>query len=81
MDVLRELVSVTNVYINTRSAKLNGTLLEYLAKWISRMLRVFGLGNDDESEIGWGQGEQDQGNVNVSLISSCWLTLRSCYRL
>ena len=68
MDVLRELVSVTNVYINTRGAKLNPALLESLARWIGRMLRMFGLGNDDESEIGWGQCEQEQGNINVGPI-------------
>ena len=68
MDVLRELVSVTNVYINTRGAKFNPALLESLASWIGKMLRMFGLCNDDESEIGWGQGEQDQGNINVSPI-------------
>ncbi|KAF8349126.1 tRNA synthetases class I (C) catalytic domain-containing protein [Amanita rubescens] len=47
LDVLRELVSRTNVYINTQGSKVNVDLLEAVAQWISRMLRMFGLGEDN----------------------------------
>jgi len=72
LDVLRDLVSRTNVYINSRGTDLNVDLLEYIAKWVSQMLRMFGLG-EENSEIGWGQGENQEGNINVSqsVIAAC----------
>jgi cysteinyl-tRNA synthetase len=78
LDVLRELVSLTNVYINSRGANLNADLLEYVARWVGQMLRMFGLGENDNSEIGWGQAEQEGGNVNVSQSHSVKCALICC---
>jgi cysteinyl-tRNA synthetase len=66
LDILRELVSRTNVYINTRGKNVNAGLVEYVARWIGRMLRMFGLGEGESSEIGWGHVQRGDGDVNVN---------------
>ena len=68
LDVLRELVSRTNVYINTQGSKVNVDLLEAVAQWISRMLRMFGLGEGESTDIGWGQENKENGAINVRHI-------------
>ncbi|KAF8893454.1 tRNA synthetases class I (C) catalytic domain-containing protein [Infundibulicybe gibba] len=63
IDTLRDLVSKTNIYINTRGKNLNVGLIEYIARWVGRMLRMFGLGEGETNEMGWGQDGQAYGNV------------------
>jgi cysteinyl-tRNA synthetase len=70
LDILRELVSRTNVYINARGKNLNPGVVENVAQWVGQMLRTFGLGEGESSELGWGQGDQGEGNVNVSVSTS-----------
>lgn len=70
LNVLRELVSKTNVYINSRGKHLNIDLVENIARWVGQMLRMFGLGEGEKEEIGWGQPDQGFENINV----------RSCLR-
>lgn len=65
LDVLRDLVSRTNVYINTRGKGLNVALVENIARWVGQQLRIFGLGEGESSEIGWGQDDQGDGDINV----------------
>ena len=57
LDVLRDLVSKTNVYINSSGKALNVGLVTRAASWVGNMLRMFGLGEGpwQEGEIGWGQ--------------------------
>ncbi|KAI0320457.1 tRNA synthetases class I (C) catalytic domain-containing protein [Amylostereum chailletii] len=59
LDALRELVSKTNVYINARGKDLNVGLVERVARWTGAMLRMFGLGEGETAEIGWGQEQRD----------------------
>ena len=67
VDVLRDLVSRTNVYINSRANELDVKVVERIARWVGNMLRMFGLGEGDPSELGWGQVSQDgTTSVNVS---------------
>lgn len=63
--MLRDLVSKTNVYINSRGKNLNVGVVESTARWIGKMLRMFGLGEGDQSEIGWGQDNHGNETVNV----------------
>ena len=65
LTVLRDLVSNTNVYINSRGANLEISVVERVARWVGKMLRVFGLGEGESSEIGWGQEASEGENVNV----------------
>lgn len=68
LDILRELVSKTNVYINSRGKNINARLVEGVARWTGQMLRMFGLGEGESSEIGWGQERTGQGSFDVSNI-------------
>jgi hypothetical protein len=60
-------VSRTNVYINAQGKNLNVGVVEMVARWVGDMLRVFGLGEGETSEIGWGQEKQGEGDVDVCL--------------
>jgi cysteinyl-tRNA synthetase len=67
VNVLRDLVSRTNVYITSRANELDVRVVESIARWVGSMLRMFGLGEGDPSELGWGQLSQDgTTSVNVS---------------
>ncbi len=67
VNVLRELVSRTNVYVNSRANELDVSVVERVALWVGNMFRMFGLGEGDPSELGWGQASQDGSpSLNVS---------------
>lgn len=70
VNVLRDLVSRTNVYINSRANELDVKVVERIARWIGNMLRMFGLGEGDPSELGWGQVSQD-GTASVNVSNAC----------
>lgn len=57
LDVLRDIVSRVNVYINSSGKALNLEVVTRVARWVGDMLRMFGLGEGPcmEAEIGWGQ--------------------------
>jgi cysteinyl-tRNA synthetase len=59
------MVSQTSVYINSRGANLDISVVERVTRWVGSMLRMFGLGEGEISEIGWGQEQSGEGNVNV----------------
>jgi len=65
LNTLRELVSKTNIYINSRSKLLNINLVENIAQWVGRMLRMFGLGEGERTEFGWGHADQGSKNTDV----------------
>jgi cysteinyl-tRNA synthetase len=68
LDVLRDLVSKSNVYINARGKDLNIDLVERVARWVGDMLRMFGLGEGGSDEIGWGELRAEGESANVSFI-------------
>jgi cysteinyl-tRNA synthetase len=74
LDVLREIVSKTNVYINSSGKALNVDVVTRVARWVGDMLRMFGLGEGPrlEGEIGWGQ---DRPSSLDSSVSSTGLNL------
>lgn len=45
----------------------NIKLVERSARWVGQMLRMFGLGEGESSEIGWGQERSAQDNFDVSV--------------
>ena len=57
LDVLRDIVSKANVYINSNGKALDVGVVTRVARWVGDMLRMFGLGEGArlEGEIGWGQ--------------------------
>lgn len=82
--VLRELVSKTNTYIAGRGKDINVDLLVYIANWVGRMLRMFGLGEGSaaSSEIGWGQEDREggSGSVNREEVLMPYLRTLSTFR-
>lgn len=81
LGILQTLVSRANVYISQSGAKPNVAILESVASWVSKMLRMFGLGEGPaiEGTVGWGECVLDGDGVgmenrNVSafnVLSSC----------
>jgi len=80
LDILRDLVSKTNVYINSRGKNLSVDVVENVARWVGQMLRVFGLGEGDNSEIGWGQEDHIDGIVNREKVLMPYLRTLSSFR-
>ncbi|KAF8592622.1 cysteinyl-tRNA synthetase [Ramaria rubella] len=65
LDVLLKLVSRANIYIAQASGKPNVSVLESIAHWASRMLRMFGLGEGPQIEgtFGWGDSIPEEVNT------------------
>ena len=63
INVLRDPLSKSNVYINSRGnlKAMNVRLVENIAQWTGKMLRMFGLGEGEKSELGWGQLDESGG--------------------
>ncbi|KAH8831464.1 tRNA synthetases class I (C) catalytic domain-containing protein [Flagelloscypha sp. PMI_526] len=83
LAVLRDLVSKTNVYMNTRDNDLNIEIVQLVARWITKMLRIFGLSDGDSNEIGWGQSDGSSSgvtNVNREEILMPYLRALSTFR-
>lgn len=81
LDVLRDLVSRANVYINSRGGALEISVVERIARWTGHMLRMFGLGEGEaSSEIGWGQEIAGAGTVNREEILMPYLRTLSSFR-
>ncbi|KAJ3738586.1 tRNA synthetases class I (C) catalytic domain-containing protein, partial [Lentinula detonsa] len=81
LDVLRDLVSRTNTYINSRGKAVNLGVVQNIARWVGKMLRMFGLGDGESSEIGWGQeGNAEGGVVNREEILMSYLRTLSTFR-
>lgn len=76
LEILLRLVSRVNVYINVQGQHLNTVVIERIAAWVGKMLRMFGLGEgsatSSEIVLGWGE-ERATGMVNVRIIN------QACY--
>ncbi|KAF8268616.1 tRNA synthetases class I (C) catalytic domain-containing protein [Lactarius quietus] len=81
VNVLRDLVSRTNVYINSRGNELDVSVIERVARWVGNMFRMFGLGEGDSSELGWGQVSQDGStSLNREEVVMPYLRVLSSFR-
>ncbi|KAH9979011.1 tRNA synthetases class I (C) catalytic domain-containing protein [Lactifluus volemus] len=81
VNVLRDLVSRTNVYINSRANELDVRVVEGVSRWVGSMLRMFGLGEGDPSDLGWGQLSQDGSNsLNREEVVMPYLRVLSSFR-
>ena len=79
LKILRDLVSRTNVYINTRAKNLNVALVEQSARWVGDMLRMFGLGEGERLELGWGQDATNDGNTANVSTHPCTISMSQSY--
>ncbi|KAI0663331.1 tRNA synthetases class I (C) catalytic domain-containing protein [Cubamyces menziesii] len=81
INILRELVSKTNVYIKAPGGNLEIGLVQRVARWVGDILRMFGLGEGETQEIGWGQERSaDEGSVNREEILMPYLRTLSSFR-
>ncbi|KAJ3491237.1 hypothetical protein NLI96_g842 [Meripilus lineatus] len=81
INVIRDLVASTNIYITTRGANLDVSVVERIARWTGQMLRMFGLGEGESSEIGWGQElSPGEASVNREEILMPYLRTLSAFR-
>lgn len=80
LKIIRDLVSRINVYINSPGRKVNVSVVEQSATWIGDMLRMFGLGEGQASEIGWGQEDEGAGGVNREETLMPYLRVLSSFR-
>jgi cysteinyl-tRNA synthetase len=63
--VLIDIIGKTNVYF-ARSSSYNIGVIETIALWVSRMLRMFGLGEGENLSVGWGKVGQEGVSGDVS---------------
>lgn len=77
LQIILDLVSATNVYLARGRAEVNISSVVAVADWVTRMLRMFGLGEGaptngrGERLIGWGiaaaPGQEGAGDVSSKL--------------
>jgi len=53
------------MYINSRGKTLNVKLVSNITQWVGKMLCMFGLGEGEKAELGWGQADSSEGSVGV----------------
>ncbi|KAJ7761004.1 tRNA synthetases class I (C) catalytic domain-containing protein [Mycena metata] len=81
IDVLKNLITRTNVYITAQGKALNFQLLENTARWTGQMLRVFGLGAGPAEELGWGlEGDAAAGGINREEVLMPYIRSLSTFR-
>ena len=86
--VLTELVSSANVYLQARPRPRNIEPVKSVAQWITRMLKMFGLGEGaaihQDGAIGWGEtmkaGQEEQTTVDREAILMPYLRTLSTFR-
>jgi len=77
---LMELITKTNIYLSNGRNNINVNVLEKVAKYATKMLRIFGVvGNSALEEIGFGVSEQ-QNVGNVEDIVLPYLRILSGFR-
>ena len=73
MDIIRDLITSTNKYMNTPNITMNCLLLKTIARYITHLLDIFGLNSSSTSsdhEIGFSRAtEQKASAVNVEDIA------------
>ncbi|ESK93375.1 cysteinyl-trna synthetase [Moniliophthora roreri MCA 2997] len=80
LDAIRDIVSRTNTYINLRGKNVNIGVVENIARWVGKMLRMFGLGEGESVELGWGQEGKSEGNFNREEVLMPYLRALSSFR-
>ncbi|KAL0581043.1 cysteinyl-tRNA synthetase [Marasmius crinis-equi] len=80
LNAIRDLVSRTNTYINSRGKNVNVGVVENIARWTGKMLRMFGLGESESTEIGWGQESKGGETFNREEVLMPYLRSLSSFR-
>jgi len=83
MEQIRQLVSSTNIYMNTANATVNRLLLRNIAVYITRLINIFGLNSSTSSndDIGFTRStEQQASSINVEDIAMPYVQAFSDFR-
>ncbi|TDL26032.1 hypothetical protein BD410DRAFT_784049 [Rickenella mellea] len=80
IDVVLKLVSRVNVYLGAKGNTVNGRLVDSSARWVGKMLRIFGLGEGEGDEIGWGEERSDQASLKRDDLVMPYLRALSSFR-
>ncbi|KAI1795517.1 cysteinyl-tRNA synthetase [Ganoderma leucocontextum] len=81
VTVLRDLVSRTNVYLKAPGGDIEIGLVQRVARWVGEQLRMFGLGEGEPTELGWGQERSaEEGSVNREEVLMPYLRTLSSFR-
>jgi cysteinyl-tRNA synthetase len=83
MENIRQLVSQTNIYMNTTGATINRLLLRNIAAYITRLIDIFGLNSTVPSidDIGFTRSnEQQTSTVNVEDIAMPYVEQFALFR-
>ncbi|PVF99365.1 cysteinyl-tRNA synthetase [Serendipita vermifera] len=71
LQALTDLVSATNIYLKRGRGATNIYVVRQVASWVTKMLRMFGLGEGVPAEIGWGVASasgEETSNLETALI-------------
>jgi len=84
MKHIRELISTTNTYMNTKNAIINRLLLRNIAVYITRLLDIFGLNSSSlavDNDINFNRlNEQQTGTVNIEVIAMPYMEAFASFR-
>ena len=81
MKHIRDLISATNTYMNTKNAIINCLLLRNIAIYITDLLDIFGLNSTADNDIGFTQlNEQQIGTVNIEDIAIPYMETFASFR-
>jgi len=83
MEQIRQLVSTTNIYMNTPNTTINRLLLRNIAVYITKLINIFGLNSSTSSidDIGFTRStEQQASTVNVEDIAMPYVQAFSEFR-
>jgi cysteinyl-tRNA synthetase len=83
MEQIRQLVSTTNIYMNTTNSVINRLLLRNIAAYITRLINIFGLNSSAATtdDIGFTRlNEQQASAVNVEDIAMPYVQAFSDFR-
>ncbi|CDZ98038.1 cysteinyl-trna synthetase [Phaffia rhodozyma] len=78
LQQLLELTTKANVYLQLKRRNLSVALT--IADWMGRMLRMFGLGEGDRKDIGWGLKDQEGGGADRETLLMPYLRVISAFR-
>jgi len=83
MEQIRQLISTTNIYMNTTNATINRLLLRNIAVYITRLINIFGLNSSvsNVDDIGFSRStEQQVSAVNVEDIAMPYVEQFALFR-
>jgi len=82
LDKLLELISRTNVYLSYGRGKVNMSVVEMVALWVTKMLWMFGLGegNFTKETIGWGKIDAEGESEDKETLLLPFLDVLSGFR-